>query len=54
MTQSGKTLAHYAVIRSLERSPQTFKQLLESCPFALSRSTPDTTSQDGIKSSCEA
>lgn len=31
MTQTEKTLAHYAVIRSLERSPQTFKQLLESC-----------------------
>lgn len=31
MTQSGKTLAHYAVVRSLERAPQTFKQLLESC-----------------------
>jgi hypothetical protein len=31
MTQSEKTLAHYAVMRSLERSPQTFKQLLEGC-----------------------
>ena len=31
MTQTEKTLAHYAVMRSLERSPQTFKQLLESC-----------------------
>lgn len=31
MTQMEKTLAHYAVMRSLERSPQTFKQLLESC-----------------------
>lgn len=29
--QTKKTLAHYAVMRSLERSPQTFKQLLESC-----------------------
>lgn len=26
-----KTLAHYAVMRSLERLPQTFKQLLEGC-----------------------
>ena len=31
MLQPEKTLAHYAVIRSLERSPQTFRQLLESC-----------------------
>ena len=31
MSQLEKTLAHYAVMRSLERSPQTFKQLLESC-----------------------
>lgn len=31
MTNTEKTLAHYAVMRSLERSPQTFKQLLESC-----------------------
>lgn len=31
MTKSKKTLAHYAAIRSLERSPQTFKQLLEGC-----------------------
>lgn len=31
MTKSEKTLAHHAVLRSLERSPQTFKQLLESC-----------------------
>ena len=31
MTQTEKTLAHYAVMRSLECSPQTFKQLLESC-----------------------
>lgn len=31
MSKSKKTLAHYAVIRSLERLPQTFKQLLESC-----------------------
>lgn len=31
MTQTEKTLAHYAVMRSLEHSPQTFKQLLESC-----------------------
>lgn len=31
MTQTEKTLVHYAVMRSLERSPQTFKQLLESC-----------------------
>lgn len=31
MSQTEKTLAQYAVIRSLERSPQTFKQLLESC-----------------------
>jgi len=31
MSQPEKTLAHYAVMRSLERSPQTFKQLLESC-----------------------
>lgn len=31
MTQSVNTLAHYAVMRSLERSPQTFKQLLENC-----------------------
>ena len=29
--QTEKTLAHYVVTRSLERSPQTFKQLLESC-----------------------
>jgi len=31
MYQPEKTLAHYAVVRSLERSPQTFRQLLESC-----------------------
>jgi len=31
MIQTEKTLAHYAVMRSLERSPRTFKQLLESC-----------------------
>src|SRR3989338_10389774 len=31
MLQPEKTLARYAVIRSLERSPQTFRQLLESC-----------------------
>jgi len=31
MAQSEKTLVQYAVMRSLERSPQTFKQLLESC-----------------------
>lgn len=31
MSQTEKTLAHYAVIRSLERTPQTFKQLLENC-----------------------
>jgi hypothetical protein len=31
MSQSEKTLAHYAVMRSLERSSQTFRQLLESC-----------------------
>ena len=31
MLQPEKTLAHYAVVRSLERSPQTFRQLLESC-----------------------
>lgn len=31
MPRSKKTLAHYAVTRSLERSPQTFKQLLEGC-----------------------
>ena len=31
MSQPEKTLTHYAVMRSLERSPQTFKQLLESC-----------------------
>lgn len=31
MMQTEKTLAHYAAMRSLERSPQTFEQLLESC-----------------------
>lgn len=31
MSHAKKTLAHYAVIRSLEQYPQTFRQLLESC-----------------------
>ncbi len=31
MTQTERTLTHYAVMCSLERSPQTFRQLLESC-----------------------
>lgn len=31
MPKPGKILAHYTVMRSLERSPHTFKQLLESC-----------------------
>ena len=31
MSNTKKILAHYVVMRSLERSPQTFRQLLESC-----------------------
>ena len=31
MNHQTKTLAHYAVIRALEREPQNFRQLLENC-----------------------